>query len=102
MKQNFLRSGVAGVRRGGNYRKDGRENLIRHGLRAMLHHGPFRAAKLRQNLVAERGVGSARALNRSGDSAPADVVRATMIARGRAVSSSSRNFALRIASECSG
>ncbi len=66
----------------------------------MLHHWPFRAAKLRQDLLAQFGVRSAAAfLNRGNDGALADVVRAAMIARGWAVASGALNFALRIASE---
>src|SRR6266404_6427945 len=66
----------------------------------MLHHIPFRTAKLRQNLSAQNRIRSANALlHRSRNSTPAYVVRAALIARRRPISARARNFTVSISSE---
>src|SRR5260370_35744312 len=70
----------------------------------MLHHRPFRAAKLGENLFAERGISSRffSRINGSGDGAAPDIVSAAFIAGSGAVASCSMDFPLRVAAECGG
>lgn len=108
VRQNFARRNVTGIGGRRHYWEERGKNVVRHGLRAMLHDGPFRAAKLRENLPAKNGIRSRFLvrLNGRGDGAAPDVKRAALIAARGAVASGPVGFLLRIASDgggaCSG
>src|SRR5216684_7536052 len=104
LAQNFARGGVSGIGSRGHNGENRGKDVVRHGLRAMLHYRPFGAAKLGENLFAERGIGSRffSRINRSGDGAAPDIVSAAFIAGSGAVASCSMDFPLRVAAECGG